>query len=219
MDNTFIIRNEAVTDYKTVEAITKKAFWNLYVPGCIEHYLVHQMRTHKDFLPELDFVIEVNGQVIGNIMYTKAKLTDEAGVDKEILTFGPVSILPEYQRKGYGKKLIEHSIHRAAELGYEVIVLFGNPYNYVGRGFKCCKKSGVCTADGIYPMAMLVKELHPGVLDGRTWVYRESPVYDMDERMMDEPEVQLFDSKFETLERAYQPSQEEFYIYSHAVIQ
>lgn len=82
------IRNEQEADYKEVEAVTRKAFYNMYVPGCMEHYLVHIMRGHEDFIPELDFVAELDGRVIGNIMYTKAKLTDESGNVKEILTFG-----------------------------------------------------------------------------------------------------------------------------------
>ena len=86
------IRNETESDYQIVEDIARKAFYNIYVPGCTEHYLVHVMRCHKDFIPELDFVIELDGQVIGNIMYTRAKLVDEAGPKKEILTFGPVWI-------------------------------------------------------------------------------------------------------------------------------
>lgn len=89
-----IIRNEEEKDYSEVERITRKAFYNLYVPGCVEHYLVHIMREHEDFVKELDFVLELDGKVIGNIMYTKAKLTDENGTEKEILTFGPVCVLP-----------------------------------------------------------------------------------------------------------------------------
>lgn len=208
----FKIRNEKETDYRRVEEITRKAFWNLYAPGCDEHFLVHIMRTHKDFIPELDFVIEVDGQVIGNIMYTKAKLIDESGVEKEILSFGPVSILPEYQRRGYGKKLIEYSFEKAAVLGYDVIVIFGNPGNYVSLGFKSCKKYNVCLENGIYPTAMLVKELKPGTLDGRKWVYL-SPDFDIDQK-----EAERFDEGFEPWEKKYQPSQEEFYIYSHSVV-
>ena len=102
MEQNFIIRNEQLKDYREVEELTKKAFWNVHAPGCDEHYLVHVMRTHEDFIPELDFVIEKDGVIIGNIMYTKAWLTDRDGEEKEILTFGPISILPEYQRKGYG---------------------------------------------------------------------------------------------------------------------
>ena len=208
------IRNERETDYKIVEDITRKAFYNVYVPGCMEHYLVHIMRGHEDFIPELDFVIELDGQIVGNIMYTKAKLTDEAGAEKEIVTFGPVSILPKYQRKGYGKMLIEHSLKRAAELGYEAVVIMGSPANYVGSGFQCCRKYNVCVEKGKYPAAMLVKELKPGALDGRLWFYSDSPVMNVDER-----EAQAFDDGLEKMEKKWMPSQEAFYIMSHAFVE
>ena len=208
------IRNERESDYKNVEDITRKAFYNVYVPGCMEHYLVHIMRGHEDFIPELDFVIEVDGQIVGNIMYTKAKLTDEAGAEKEIVTFGPVSILPKYQRKGYRKMLIEHSLKRAAELGYEAVVIMGSPANYVGSGFQCCRKYNICVEKENYPAAMLVKELKPGALDGRLWFYSDSPVMNVDER-----EAQAFDDGLEKMEKKWMPSQEAFYIMSHAFVE
>ena len=208
------IRNERESDYKIVEDITRKAFYHVYVPGCMEHYLVHIMRGHEDFIPELDFVIELDGQIVGNIMYTKAKLTDEAGAEKEIVTFGPVSILPKYQRKGYGKMLIEHSLKRAAELGYEAVVIMGSPANYVGSGFQCCRKYNVCVEKDKYPAAMLVKELKPGTLDGRLWFYSDSPVMNVDER-----EAQAFDDGLEKMEKKWMPSQEAFYIMSHAFVE
>lgn len=208
------IRNERETDYKIVEDITRKAFYNVYVPGCMEHYLVHIMRGHEDFIPELDFVIELDGQIVGNIMYTKAKLTDEGGTEKEIVTFGPVSILPKYQRKGYGKMLIEHSLKRAAELGYEAVVIMGSPANYVGSGFQCCRKYNVCVEKDKYPAAMLVKELKPGALDGKLWFYSDSPVMNVDER-----EAQAFDDGLEKMEKKWMPSQETFYIMSHAFVE
>lgn len=208
------IRNERETDYKIVEDITRKTFYNVYVPGCMEHYLVHIMREHEDFIPELDFVIEVDGQIVGNIMYTKAKLTDEGGTEKEIVTFGPVSILPKYQRKGYGKMLIEHSLKRAAELGYEAVVIMGSPANYVGSGFQCCRKYNVCVEKDKYPAAMLVKELKPGALAGRLWFYSDSPVMNVDER-----EAQAFDDGLEKMEKKWMPSQEAFYIMSHAFVE
>lgn len=214
MDKMIQIRNEEEKDYERVEEITRKAFWNLYVPGCNEHYLAHVIRPHKDFLPELDLVIEVDHQVIGNIMYTKTKLIDKAGEKKDILTFGPVCISPEYQRKGYGKRLMECSFERAAALGYDVIVIFGNPNDYVSRGFKSCKKYNVCLKNGTYPSAMMVKELKPDVLDGRKWVYYQSPVFEIDEQ-----EAERFDESLEKMEKKFQPSQEEFYIHSHSVIQ
>jgi predicted N-acetyltransferase YhbS len=207
------IRNEKEADYKKVEEITRKSFWNLYIPGCDEHYLVHIMRSHKDFLPELALVIEVDNQIIGNIMYTKTKLIDEFGEQKDILTFGPVCILPEYQRMGYGKKLMEYSFKKAATLGYEVIVIFGNPNNYISSGFKSCKKFNVCLEDGTFPSAMMVKELKPDVLDGRKWVYYQSPVFEIDER-----EAERFDEGLESLEKKYQLSQEEFFIHSNSII-
>jgi predicted N-acetyltransferase YhbS len=208
------IRNEQETDYERVEEITRKSFWNLYIPGCNEHYLVHVMRCHKDFLPELDFVIEVDNQIIGNIMYTKAKLVDESGEEKEILTFGPVCIIQEYQRRGYGKMLIEHSFEQAVSLGYDVIVIFGNPSNYVSLGFKSCIKYNICLENETFPAAMMVKELKPEALDGRKWVYYDSPVMKIDEQ-----EAGRFDESLEKMEKKFQPSQEEFYIHSHSIIQ
>ncbi|MEA4804678.1 GNAT family N-acetyltransferase [Acetobacterium wieringae] len=213
MDKEIKIRNEEESDYQRVEEITRKCFWNLYIPGCNEHYLVHVMRSHEDFLPALDLVIEVDNQIIGNIMYTRAKLIDESGAEKEILTFGPVCILPEYQRKGYGKKLIEYSFELAVALGYDVIVIFGNPNNYVSRGFKSCKRYNICLENDIYPSAMMVKELKPEVLDGRKWVYHQSPVFEIDEQ-----EAERFEAGLESLEKKYQPSQEEFFIHSHSII-
>jgi len=214
MNRMIKIRNEEKTDYRIVEEITRKAFYNLYVPGCNEHYLVHVMRSHEDFLPELDLVIEADNQIIGNIMYTKAKLVDEAGKEKEILTFGPVCILPEYQRMGCGKMLMEYSFEKAEALGYDVIVIFGNPDNYVSRGFKSCKKYNVCMENGTFPSPMMVKELKPDALDGRKWVYYESPVMNIDEAA-----AAHFDEDLEKMEKKVQPSQEVFYIHSHSVIQ
>lgn len=208
------IRNEKDTDCEVVEEITRKAFYNMYVPGCMEHYLVHIMRNHEDFIPELDFVIELDGQVIGNIMYTKSKLVDEAGEEKEILTFGPVSILPEYQRKGYGKMLMEHSAKKASEMGYEAIVIFGSPANYVSSGFQCCKKYNVCLENKKYPAAMLVKELKEKALDGRRWFYYSSPAMEVDEQ-----DAKNYDDSLEKMEKEWRPSQEEFYIMSHSYVE
>ena len=115
--NAVIIRNETESDFRRVEEITRAAFWNLYVPGCSEHYVAHVIRSHEDFVKELDFVAEADGEIVGNIMYTKAQLLDEDGEKKEILTFGPISVLPEYQRQGIGTRLMEHSFEKAAGLG------------------------------------------------------------------------------------------------------
>lgn len=214
MEENIIIRNEKKEDWELVERITRQAFYNLYVPGCVEHYLVHIMREHEDFIPELDFVLELDGQVIGNIMYTKAKLTDENGTEKEILTFGPVSIHPAYQRMGYGKMLMEHSFQAAIQLGYDTIVILGSPANYVSRGFKCCKKYNVCIENGKYPAAMMVKELIPHILDDHKWLYQDSPVM-----AISKEEAERYDDTLEPMEKKYLPSQDEFYIMSRSFIE
>lgn len=213
--NDYIIRLERPDDYRTVENITREAFWNLSVPGCNEHYFVHVMRNHEDFISELDFVIEVDEKIIGNVMYTKSKLVDEKGEEKHILSFGPVCIHPDYQRRGYGKALLEHSFEKAIELGYDTIVIFGNPDNYVARGFKSCKKYNVCLEGDIYPCAMLVKELRANALNQRKWYFHESPVGEL---CSDNDAIMKFDTLFPPKEKKWQPSQEEFYIHSHSVI-
>lgn len=205
------IRNETPRDYRAVEELTRRAFYNLYIPGCVEHYLVRVMRDHPDFLPELDFVLELDGEIIGSILYTRATLTDEAGEVKEVLTFGPVCVAPEHQRRGYGKRLLEHSFAKAAALGYDAVVIFGSPANYVGRGFVSCKKHNVCAEGGRFPAAMMVKELVPGALDGRRWTYRDSPVM-----AVDEAEAARYDDTLPPMEKGHRPSQEEFYILSHS---
>ena len=210
-----IIRQETPKDYRTVENLTREAFWNQNVPGCDEHYLVHTMRYHADFIPELDFVLETDGKIIGNIMYTKCKLIDKEGNEKPCLSFGPVSVAPEHQRKGYGKMLIEHSFKVAKEMGYDVVVIFGNPDNYVARGFKSGRKYNVCLEGDFFPAALLVKELKENVLDGRRWYYRESS---FGEACGDEDAVAAFEATFPPKEKHWQPSQEEFYIHSHSVI-
>lgn len=214
MQQTITIRTEQPNDYETVETLTRKAFWNLYVPGCHEHYLAHIIRNHEDFLPELDLVLELDGQIIGNIMYTKSRLVDPDGEEKTILTFGPVSIDPQYQRMGYGKQLMEASFQKAAELGFEAIVIFGSPDNYVSRGFKSCLKYHISLEDHTYPAAMLVKELKPDALDNKNWVYFKSPAFDFDPE-----DAEQFDANLEHWEKKWQSSQESFYIISRSLLQ
>lgn len=211
--DSIIIRQERQEDYAAVEAMTREAFWNHHVPGCNEHYLAHVLRIHPDFIPQLDLVAERDGQIIGNIMYTKAWLEDEAGNRKEILTFGPLSIAPDAQRQGIGKRLMEESFRIALQMGYDVVVIFGHPGNYVSSGFRSCARYNI-SLNGIVPTAMLARELREKALDGRKWNYRESSAYEISES-----DAEAFDLQFPPKEKAYQPSQEEFYIYCHSTIQ
>ena len=206
-----IVREERETDREQVEKLIREAFNNHYVPGCFEHYLVRLMRSHEDFLPELDLVAEKDGVIVGSIMYTKATQTDKSGKVKNILTFGPIAIHPHHQRKGYGKALMERSFERARELGYDTIVILGNPANYVSSGFVSCKKHNVHMEDGSFPAALLVKELVKGALETKDWTYRYSSVMDIDET-----EARRFDDTLDPLEKRWQPSQEEFFILENA---
>lgn len=208
-----IIRQETKKDYREVEELIKKAFWNVNMPGCNEHYLAHKLRGHNDFIPELDLVIEEDGKLIGNVMYTRCKLEDDNGHTKNILSFGPLSVLPGYQRKGYGKKLLEYSFEKALEMGYDAIVIFGNPENYICNGFKSCYRYNISVGDGVYPVAMLARELKPGAIEKGNWKYIESPAYDIDYS-----DFADFDRDFEQMEEAYADSQELFYIYSQSRI-
>ena len=211
-----IIRNETPTDYQAVENLTRDSFWNVYKPGADEHYFVHMMRSHPDFIPELAFVLEHEGKIIGNIMYTKAWLEDESGERKEILSFGPLCVAPKYQRQKLGKILIEHSFAVARGMGYDVNINFGNPGNYVSRGFVSCKKKNVSFVfDGNFPTALLVCELVPGVLDGKKWMYIPGTAADCCD---DIAAVEAFDATFPPKEKKWTPSQEEFYIYRNSSV-
>lgn len=209
----FIIRKEQVEDYRQVEEIHRNAFWNLYVPGCSEHYLAHILRTHEDFVPELDYVCVVDGQVAASVMYTKSKLVDEQGNETAILTFGPIGVRPELQRKGIGKALLDKTFDEAVGMGYKAVVILGSPRNYVSSGFKSCKKYNVCLEGDVFPTALLVKELQQNFFDGRKYCFYESAAFEIKES-----DVEAFDRSFAYKEKAFQPSQEEFYIYSHSVI-
>jgi putative acetyltransferase len=208
------IRNEGESDYARVEEVTREAFWNLYVPGCSEHYLAHIMRGHEDFIPSLDFVALHEGTIVGNIMYTKSWLIDERDEPLEIISFGPVSVLPEYQGQGIGSRLIRHSTRLARGQGRKAVVIYGHPRNYCKHGFKSARDAGVSTVDGKYPYSLLVLELEATILEGHAWKYRESEVFSVKAE-----EVVEFDARFPAKEKGFRPSQEEFSIACRAYLE
>lgn len=207
------IRNEMEKDFREVEDLTREAFWNLYVPGCNEHYLVHVMRNHPDFLADLDFVAEHEGRIVGNIMYTRAWLVGDEGRELEIVSFGPVCVLPEHQRKGVGSALIQHTIDIARRIGAGMIVIFGDPHNYCRLGFKSCRDLGVSCMNGECPHGMLGLELEEGILGGRSWKLKLSDVYNVDEK-----EAEAFDSGFAKKEKGYRYTQEIFSIAVRSIV-
>ena len=214
-NNDYTLRLETEKDYHKTETMAREAFWNLSVPGCSEHLFMHALRQHEAFIPQLDFVAELDGEIIGCVMYSESYLIDENGNKKTVLTMGPVCVHPKHQRKGISRALLEHTFGLALEMGYDTVINFGNPDNYVARGYKSCRKYNVCFEGDIYPAALLVKELKEGVLDGRKWFYYPS---DVDKPCDDEAAVAEFDKLFPPKEKGWQPSQEEFFIHSHSVI-
>ena len=209
------IRNENEADYRLVEELTREAFWNLYVPGCDEHYLVHIMRTHPDFLSQLDFVATYENKIIGNIMYVKSHVIDldDSTRNMDTITFGPVSVLPQFQRQGVGSRLIRYSIEKATEQGYTAVIVQGYPRDYCRHGFKSAKDLRICDSEGRNPYSLLALALKPGVFEGFDLKYIPSSVYDIDQRAVDS-----FDKQFEYKERQVRHSQEEFSIASRAYL-
>ena len=213
--NDYIIRLETENDYRESEELAREAFWNLSVPGCSEHLYMHTLRQHKAFVPQLDYVLEKDGRIIALVMYSESELVDDNGNKKTVLTMGPICVHPDHQREGLGKMLLEYTFGLALEMGYDAVINYGNPDNYVARGYKSCRKYNICLEGGFYPAALLVKELKEGVFDGRKWFYYQN---DADLPCCDEKAVEEYDALFPPKVKAWQPSQEEFYIHSHSVI-
>ena len=142
MEN-LIIRLERPEEYREVENLTREAFWNVYRPGCTEHFVLHQYRSNPDFIPELDFVMEEDGKLIGHIMFSKAELVLDDGTRKGSWTFGPISIHPDYKRKGYGLKLLRFALEKAREQGVGFLCMEGNIDFYSHAGFGLASKLGI----------------------------------------------------------------------------
>lgn len=201
------IRLETKDDYKKVEELTREAFWNLYMPGCDEHYLCHIMRDHNDFIKELDYIVEIDGKVIASIMYTKSYLFSDDNIKVEIVSFGPLCVHPDYQRKGIGTALIVKTINLVEKLNIPAIVIYGDPHNYCKHGFKNGLDYQVSNLDGEYPLGLLVLELQPGFFGQNKWKISQSDVFKYDHE-----EALEFDKKFKEKEKRIQYSQEIFKI-------
>ncbi|MGE5580769.1 MAG: GNAT family N-acetyltransferase [Bacillota bacterium] len=191
------LRLEEPADYRVVEELTREAFWGMSRPGCDEHLLVHKLRKAPAFVPELDFVAEVDGKIVGNIMYSKAKVVDDSGAEHEVLTFGPISVLPEYQYKGIGQALLRHTIAEARRLGYRAILFFGHPDYYPRVGFRRASEFNILTATGRSFDAFMAMPLFDGALDGITGRFHEDPVFND----LDPEEVEGFDKGFPPKEK------------------
>ena len=209
------IRAEAKSDYRTVEEVTREAFWNLYVPGCAEHFLAHVMRNHPDFIAELDFVAIYKDKIIGNIMYTKSYVSNVQDTNHRVdtITFGPISVLPAYQGKGVGSALIKHSLKEAKAKKCKAIIIQGHPHNYCKHSIRSSKDFQISDSEGKYPYSLLVLELEKGLFQGYSWNYHYSDVYTIDPSAAEE-----FDQQFKPKQKQFQYTQEEFSIACRAYL-
>lgn len=162
------IRLESPADFRAVESLTREAFWNVYRPGCTEHFVLHCYRDNPDFIPELDFVMEADGRLIGHVMFSKAELVLPDGTRKPSWTFGPISIHPDYKRKGFGVQLLSFALERARGMGVGFLCMEGNIAFYRHAGFDLASRWGIryhdMPEDEEVPF-FLAQELIPGWLD------------------------------------------------------
>ena len=184
-------RLETPEDFRRVEELTRDAFWGYTEPTCNEHYLAHLLRKAPAFLPELDTVAEADGKLVGNVMYSKAKVVDKTGDEHEVLTFGPLSVSPHCHYGGVGSALMRHTIRKAKELGHRAIVFYGHPDYYPRFGFRNAGAFGITTPDGENFDALMAMELYEGALDGISGAFYEDPAFDIDEK-----EAEAYDRTF-----------------------
>ena len=203
--NDCIIRLETPADYEEVENVVREAFWNVYRPGCLEHYVLHTYRDDPAFVPELDFVLIKDGKIIGQVMYVRTEIKADDGRSIPIMTMGPIGILPEYKRQGYGKMLLDYSMEKAKAMGVGALCFEGNIDFYGKSGFVVASTKGIHyydePRDEVVPY-FLLKELEEGYLDGVEGVYHTPQGY-----FVDESEAEEFDRKFPPKEKLKLPGQ------------
>ena len=203
--NHYLIRLEREEDYREVENLIREAFWNVYRPGCLEHYVINQLRNDPSFVKELDLVMEKGGKLIGQNVFMKAAIKADDGRDIPIMTMGPICISPEYKRQGYGKILLDYSLEKAAELGAGAVCFEGHIAFYGKSGFTFASEYGIRyhgLPEGEDSSFFLCKELIPGYLDGITGEYKTPQGY-----FVDESEAEEFDKKFPAKEKLTLPGQ------------
>lgn len=175
------LRLEKLEDYKNIENLTREAFWNVHKPGCDEHYLMHIMRKSDAFIKELDVVAEIDGTIVGNIAYTKAKILGDDENTYDVISFGPISVLPEFQGRGIGGMLIEYTKNTAKQLGYSAILIYGDPKYYSKYDFVEAKTYGIGTQDNMYAVPLQAYELYSGALHNCKGRFFEDKVYEINE--------------------------------------
>lgn len=203
--NDCIIRLETPADHAEVENLIREAFWNVYRPGCLEHYVIHCLRSDRDFVPALDFVMERNGRIIGQNMFMRARIQADDGRKIPIMTMGPICIANAFKRRGYGKRLLDFSLDRAREMGAGALCFEGNIGFYGKSGFRPASEFGIRyrgLPEGADASFFLCRELTEGYLDGVTGEYAPPEGY-----LVDEAEAERFDAQFPYMEKKKLPGQ------------
>ena len=193
-EESILIRREREDEYREVENLVREAFWNVYRPGCLEHYVLHRLRDDPAFVRELDLVMEKDGRLIGQNMFMRAAIRADGGRDIPIMTMGPICIAPELQRRGYGKLLLDHCLEKAAALGCGALCFEGNIRFYGHCGFTYAREFGLRYHDlpeGADDSFFLCRELIPGYLKGVRGVYGPPQGY-----FVDPAEAEEFDKGF-----------------------
>ncbi len=204
-NGSFVIRRERPEEYREVENLVREAFWNVYRPGCSEHYVIHVLRDDPAFVPELDFVMERDGRLIGQNMFMRTVIEADDGRVIPVLTMGPIGITPALKRRGFGKALLDFSLERASALGFGAVLFEGNIGFYGKSGFTYARSFGIRYHDlpeGADDSFFLAKELIPGYLDGVTGVYQTPKGYYVDDR-----DVEAFDRDFPPKQKRKLPGQ------------
>ncbi len=204
-NNDLIIRLERKEEQREVENLVRESFWNVYRPGCLEHFVLHELRANKDFVKELDFVMEKDGKLIGQNIFVKAVIKADSGEEVPILTMGPICIAPELKRQGYGKILLDYSLEKAANLGYGAVCFEGNIDFYGKSGFTFASDFGIRyhgLPEGEDASFFLCKELQKGYLYKITGEYSTPSGYFADEEKAEE-----FDKSFPEKEKLTLPGQ------------
>lgn len=197
--NDLCVRLERREERRAVENLVREAFWNVYRPGCLEHYVLNQMRNHPDFIPELDFALERGGRIIGQNVFVRAAIRADDGREIPIAAMGPICIAPEFKRQGYGKILLDHTLEQARNFGIKAVCFEGNIDFYGKSGFDCASKFGIRyhgLPEGADASFFLCKELEEGYLDGIAGEYAPPECYFVDEEKAEE-----FDRAFPAKEK------------------
>lgn len=177
------ISRETEAERFEMENVMREAFWNYYSPACAEHYLVHVMRGCPAFVPELCLAARDGGKVVGGSMCVRARIDGDDGVRREVLTLGPIGVLPEYQRRGIGGALIERTAEIARSMGFRAILLCGDPDYYARRGFVPAESFCIRNAENMYADALQARELYGGALSDAAGIYFEDEIYGIDEAL------------------------------------